>query len=447
MNRYPTQLSVMLILSLCASVLGEDTQRTAEQKSFRQFREEIFPLMMREAGGCIECHESETTSQLVLTGDAKSDFRRLLDAQYLSGSGGDSLLGRLTSKNKELRMPKDAKPWTKAEVATLRKIVRLAKEIKVDVATDEEFPRSLLAKYHGEVNARPDSQFITYRQLRGKIAVIFADDWVRGDRDLFAENVSLFGGADFETRFNESHTPRASFLVGMEMLSRDIASRAYQLRRGPFKNWPESFPSSFKRKSERGQFTQTVRQLYQRVLYRSASDAEVEEALSLIGNVHQLRNVIAARDAKLSFELTATDSVTGMQSRKTIEFPVSGERLNVAQSLIDQSVAPLEKNREVVEATLGEFDLSPNVPGQRFVLHNIGTFRNVSFAGLVLRNVESDQTSKVNADDPKVNVEGAWELDEDRGVFSFEDENRHKALSNITVPLDVETAGTYELSL
>src|SRR6185436_7082853 len=170
----------------------------------------------------------------------------LLEQGYFAANNPDALLGRITTANSKKRMPKGkgARPWSNEAVHTLRTFLGdLQGYLKTASQADEQFPGALLSRYPGMVRHDLDNQFLSYRQLRGKIATIFQDDWVRNDRDLFEQNIALFGGADFKERFNETTKASATFLTGLEMLSRDVAARAYTQKAGPFKDRADSLPS------------------------------------------------------------------------------------------------------------------------------------------------------------------------------------------------------------
>src|SRR5207244_4642810 len=172
----------------------------------REFQSQIWPLLTRGRGAsCVECHDAESKSDLHFFPDPASSLAMLKEKGYLSTNEPDSLLGRITSANPKKRMPKGKRAvvWTPAEVARLRQFAGTFEPHKSG-NEEEHFPTALLAPYPGPKPASLDNQFISYRQLRGKIQAIFGDDWMRNGRDLFQENLSLFGGADFKTRFNES---------------------------------------------------------------------------------------------------------------------------------------------------------------------------------------------------------------------------------------------------
>ena len=107
--------------------------------------------------------------------------------------------GGETSENPKKRMPKGkiAAPWSSEDIERLKSFLGdLNSNRETGARSDERFPASLLRPYKGPAPDTFDNQFITYRQLRGKIKVIFNDEWIRDGKDLFQENVAMFGGAD-----------------------------------------------------------------------------------------------------------------------------------------------------------------------------------------------------------------------------------------------------------
>src|SRR5207248_2668421 len=173
-------------------------QEAARSESlFHQFEQDIWPLLTRgEGDSCVSCHDSESKSELHLFPDARSNFQMLLEEGYLSAGDPDSLLGRLSSSNPKKRMPKGraAKPWTTEELGLLGALAaRVHSESNATAHLDERFPSALLLPYRGP--AAPDcldNQFISYRQLKAKVNLIFHDQWVRQGRDLFQANIALF---------------------------------------------------------------------------------------------------------------------------------------------------------------------------------------------------------------------------------------------------------------
>lgn len=104
----------------------------------------------------------------------------------------------------------------------------------VSGAADEIFPPALLEPYDGPSLTTYDNTFISYEQLRGKVSVIFDDNWVRDDIDLFATNIVPLGGADFRTTFVEARAASADFLLTLDAMSKDVCATAANKASGPF---------------------------------------------------------------------------------------------------------------------------------------------------------------------------------------------------------------------
>ena len=101
-------------------------------------------------------------------------------------------------------------------------------------AADEQFPSSLLTPYAGPAIDVYDNTFVGYMQLKGKVAAIFNDGWVRGGTDRFQANIGLLGGADFVSHYVEARVATADFLLALDSLSKDVCSAAVAAKSGPF---------------------------------------------------------------------------------------------------------------------------------------------------------------------------------------------------------------------
>jgi len=99
---------------------------------------------------------------------------------------------------------------------------------------DEQFPPNLLTPYGGPASDVYDNTFIGYMQLKGKVAAVFGDSWVRGGVDQFQANIGLFGGADFVNHFVEARVATSDFLLALDSLSKDVCSTAVAAKSGPF---------------------------------------------------------------------------------------------------------------------------------------------------------------------------------------------------------------------
>lgn len=464
-----------IVLSSSVNIRHSLAQQLDEKRLVRlgkQFEERVFPSFEDGETGCVDCHSSESVSNLFLTGEPEEDFRRLLEGGFLHGDGPDTLLGRLTSENPERRMPKDAEPWSPQQVNRLRELVHKVERWTVpsEIPPDEQFPQSLLEAYRDDRKPQIVSQFISYHQLRNKIQSVFSDDGTRGEHNLFDENLAALGGADFKRRFNESTQPTETFLSALESIARDVATRAYHQRSGPFAGL--QLPRSTNASNSNGPSVEhAITTLFERILFRKPSREEFANARALIHEIGSLEQLISARDSILRFKLEVHDPESGLTASRVVTIPVSGDHSGVRQANLDQRgisseanevvqrvFSPLvsqlaktilpstESNSAIGSQRIGRATLGPNQAG-RLVLHNVGTFRNVSFAGVELRSINSNTTTFIEADSNQVQVEGAWTLDTSGGFSSYEDEGRHKGLSIISVTLAPEQLDEYEVSV
>ncbi|MFT4639838.1 MAG: hypothetical protein ACI8T1_003163 [Verrucomicrobiales bacterium] len=393
-----------------------------------QFTEHLYPLFntATESESCVQCHDSASTSDLVFHGDAAEDFQMLLQDGYLHSIGPDSLLGRIVTKAEKRRMPKKGPAWEDASIDTLKAFLANVENANIS-AMDEQFPRALLGEYKGSPSATMDNQFLSYRQLRSKVNALFGRSWQQGPTDLFEKNIAMFGGADFKTRFNESTQASSNFLTGLSMVARDMVTRAYTEHSGPFAQRAPSWNAE-------------VDRLYQHFIYRLPTDAEQHEARQLFDAVMDASDTISRRDYDLAFELTVEDPFSGMNATADVRIPVRAAPGGVYQKWIDQSAGESQTLAETVR-------LTPNTTGQRFILHNDGSFDNVSFAKLTLQRVDSDEALAILANDPAVKPIGSWSRKKRKEMVSFEDEGRDKGLSRIEVDLQVPQVGDYRLTV
>src|SRR5262245_26595099 len=457
---------------------AQSAAANTDQSVAQRFEKEIWPLLARETGGasCVKCHDADNPSELHFFADAESSFTMLVEKGYLVLDGPDSLLGRILSHNPKRRMPKGKSmgPWPEKDVATLRAFLTdLQSHLQTVTRADEQFPRALLLPYRASPPDQLDNQFITYRQLKGKIQTIFNDDWKRNDRDLFAENIAMFGGADFKERFNESAKASATFLSGLEVLSRDVASRAYTLKTGPFAGRNEQLPSPALTEKPDAACERELTRLYQTILFRSPTRKEIQDSFAFLKNVYRAETEIRGRDFELAFKLTVEDKETGLKAMRTVNIPVSGETHGVYQELIDESESGT--NRVGLQRLAKPFTFKPSDDGQLFRIANVNTIGNVSFHGLIIKplNGDSNLTQRILANDAAVQADGAWKIrtgdgdgDGRRGrkrdksatenqttprsgdeFVSYEDENNDKGSSTIVVPIDVKQEGQYELTV
>jgi hypothetical protein len=443
----------------------------ADQAEFAdRFRSELWPLLTRENGAqkksCVACHDDSegNKSPLLFVNDPADDFTALLVDSYLDAENPLSLLAKVRHKNPKHRMPpRPGKEWSADEVATLRRFVSelgaRRSAGRVTLAADEVFPPPLLSPFDGP---RPDegagNTFLGFWQLKGKIKTIFEDDWRRDERDLFQENLTQFGGADFVRRFDESTKASPSFLSALDGLARDVASKAFLNGTGPFRgiDTERTNPDPA-----------DITRLYRTILYRNPTDAEQAAARAMFRDLETHRKALAGEDGTLAFELQLEDD-QGLRTTQAFSIALTMDPHGLYQERIDesstggsdsqsQSQNPSESNSNsgaLLRTTLaGTFHFEPGDRGQVLRVTNADTDGNVSVGGIAIRplakgaGAETEAERIVTVKDESVRLEGSWlYLDRD-GVITCEDSNENKGESLLSFPIAVEAAGEYQMAL
>lgn len=101
----------------------------ADRQVFQErFTKEIWPIMSRgEKKLCAGCHGpgGKVVSALKLTGDPAKDFRMLVKEGFFIPDDSGSILTRVTSKDKQHRMPPPGKadPLSREDIEVLQKFV------------------------------------------------------------------------------------------------------------------------------------------------------------------------------------------------------------------------------------------------------------------------------------------------------------------------------------
>lgn len=426
---------------------------TAEETATftQRFEKDIWPLLIRAESHCTGCHTAANASQLRLSKDADSNFKSLLADGHFDIENPASLLSRITALPGPTRMPPEPfKPWSDDEITRLRAFCNdlYAKRKTDGVKTDEFFPPALLTPFNGKRPATaPDNTFLTYYQLRGKVKAIFNDDWKRGDKDLFIENLAQFGGADFVRSFNESAKPTAQFLSGVDALAQDVVSRAYLAATGPFAGRADNLPSPVKLTTPPPAYRHQINLLYRRMLFRDATPAEIQASFAFLKSLYGAERALTAQGYELRFELTARNA-DGLATTQEVALHVANDPYGLGQTLVNETE---EANAEkfVVRRTLdGPFTFQANDTAQAVVISNVNTYGNVLVHGIELRGPLPDATAKlIKVDEPGVQAQGAWKLSYDHGVVCYEDENQNKGASSVTIPVKVEKSGQYEVAL
>ena len=426
-NRLPHFL-LLLFQALAAATVAAASPSETMQKLFES---EIYPLLTATHKGesCVTCHESTSTSDLVFMGSAKEDFQQLLHDGYLSGSGPDTLLGRVVTDNAKRRMPKKAPAWTDEQKDRLQAFVRKVEETGLaQMRSDEQFPIALLEPYQGDIRGGVDNQFLSYHQLRRKVETLIEPrGWRRGDRDLFEENVAMFQGADFKTRFNESTQASSTFLSALDRMSKDVVASAYLSGTGPFG-------------SEGSGWEARVRHLYQHLLFRQPTPNEIQQASRLFDGLARHSSALQERDYELAFLLTVTDSATAQRVSREVRLPIRAQTKGAVQAWIDQSKGSSHTFAQPVR-------LRANDDSQYFHLTNEATRGNVSFAGLILQPANSEESVEITIDAEALEQSGAWERKKGKPRASLEDGNQSKGDSSLRVPLLVPKDGLYKITL
>lgn len=419
-----------------------------------RFAKEIWPLMSRADAGCTSCHAVKNASQFLMLTDARGAFQKMLVEGHFDPANRASVVERITTTDKNIKMPPvGMKQWTPQEAALLTAFAEdVQKKRTASVGKpDEMFPFHLLNRYTGKRPAEGlDNTFLSYRQLKAKVLAIFGDDWRRDDRDLFLENLHLFGGADFVRRFDETTKASPTFLTGVEMMARDVASRAYLSRSGPFANWPASLPSPAAMKAPDAAYTRTIDQLYRKMLFRPATAAERRDAFTFLQSVYRAQSSLAATAPQdLRFSLTVSDQ-QGRKTTQDITIRVTADDHALYQEFVNQNqTSGADEKTAIASKTLGgTFTFAPGDTGQKVEISNIGTQGNVSVSGIVLRGpLPSHDEKAVPVTDPTVRPEGAWRIRTDNGITSYEDNNENKGQSLVSFPVTVTKAGRYEVAI
>lgn len=445
-------------------LLGEDSSSSPSsvnsQKVFQaRFESQIWPLLLKGTGkdSCVGCHNPENKqTQLHYYQDPKENFRFLLTEGYFDPENPDALIRRVATKSRRKRMPPKPQPaWDKKQIQVLK---RFSEEVteneeagKLKVASDEEFPPELLKPFKGESPEGLDNTFLSYYQLQGRFSVLFPkDDGMRGNRHLFQENLQLLGGADFKKSFNESTKATASFFSALDLIAKAYLEKAYRERSAPFydaRSWSlEDLKESV---AKRDAWKPHIESLFQSILYRSPTPAELQKANDLLLNIVQKSHSIRGRARIIGLRLTVEDPSTQKNLIHDLRIPIEPSSLGLYQEYLDQSQKRNSKDWFVLKKS---FKLKKNQREQAFRLYNEGTYGNVSFSALRLRKIELGENEKsqewvIKAEDPQVEAQGNWKKFSRSGMTGWEDQGFGKGMSQIIVPLKVPEDGKYEIAL
>ncbi len=419
----------------------------------KRFQTDIWPLLTRKESNCVGCHNATNPSQLHFGKSPDQVFTALITDGHLDAENPASLLARVTSPIATTRMPPAPfKPWSDADIAVLRSFVNdlYAKRHQGPDRSDELFPVALRMPYRGKLPAPgQDNTFLTYYQLRGKIKTIFGDDWRRGDKDLFEENLAQFGGADFVRSFNESARPTAPFLSGVDAMARDVASRAYLTGSGPFAGHNANLPSPLKKTQPDAAYRREINRLYEKMLFRDATPDEMQSSFRFLQDLYRAQKDLAAQDYTLRFELDAKDE-HGLSTSQEVSLYVANDGYGLGQTLINENDNTGSDDKEaIVRRKLdGPYNFKANDPEQTVAISNANTHGNVIVHALEVRGpLPNGPTRVIPINDPSVQPQGAWKLTYRDGIACYEDQNQNKGASSLIIPVGATQDGQYELSL
>ncbi|MBB6052207.1 hypothetical protein [Armatimonas rosea] len=413
-------------LALAASVPARPQNSPAERGPGgleQTFTKELWPVL---TGQCAPCHGKKNPSQLLLPADSHTAFLKLVAEGQFDPDNHSSIVYRVTTTDKNIIMPPQG--MHKLTVAQITAFDHFAEGVRAQQALsgkkpDEQFPPYLTLPFTGAKKPTFDNTFLTFRQLRGKTKAIFADDGEREDRNLFLDNAALFGGADFVKRFDESAKASPTFLSGVELVARELASKAYLNRTGPFVGFTEQT-------SER----EGITRLWKKLLFRDPTAPELAEAQAFLKSVRDSEaSLRQTAPSDLRFSLTVSDE-RGQHVTREVGVAVRGDDHALTTLYVDQEA------EEQPEKYLGSFTLAPGDMGQKVIISNAESYGNVSVVGVRIKGAELDKTLKVG--EPGVLIEGAWKL----SGASAEDNSENKGASQITFPLEVLKPGKYEVT-
>ncbi len=414
----------------------------------QRFEKEFWPAMTRGKGDCSSCHDGDSKSQLEVPDDsADMAFKHLLNDDRFDAKSPTGMLARLTTKDQKLFMPPaPAKPWSADEIAALRKFIDdLTPRIRKDATkTDEMFPMEWLGPFTDKASGEPGGNtFLTFYQLKRKVKAIFNDDWKRDEKDMFNENIALFGGADFVRSFNESSKASATFLTGVDMLGQDLATRAFSQSSGPFAGRNKNLAPAQSLKAPDAAYAAEITRLYNRILFRDPAPEEIDTAFQFLQNVAKSESQLALQPQTLRFTLTVTGD-DGLVTKRDFSIPVINDACGLYQEYINENVSEKASARKKLGAV---FNFKAGDETQRFMLGNAGTTGNVSLAGIEIKGpLPGGELKFIDMKDPSVKLFGAWKF-ADRTPPAYEDGNDNKGNSSIAIPIKVAKDGQYEITV
>ena len=455
------QLAFCLSAALFAVALqAQDVAARFEER----FQSEIWPLFgAGTRSGCLSCHAREGRTPLLLFRGAPASFKALLAGGYLDPQNPTGLLARLASSDPLVRMPPP--PRAALEEPAIAKLRGFLTEIHtLELAKRDEmgrqFPEALLEPWSPPEPHTPpprDNSFLSYTQLRGKIVTIFGDDWQRGEKDLFLENIAQFGGADFRRSFNESTKPSATFLSALDRLAADVCSQAYLARTGPFAGLGAlPRPQASAGGDPDPQSAAAIGHLFRRILFRDPRAEELRESTSYLLGVYGSADALRAQDSELAFELTVRGE-EGLSTTRSFTIPLESNPHSLHLEWIAQGEGAECDQGNTLRKDLGAFFFRAGDGGQSFRLLNRDSVGAVTFHAVELRGplpAAGQGTSppreasdlQIAAGDRAIRLLGAWRIEDRGGVKFLSDGDNDKGQTELTVPISVKEDGLYHVT-
>jgi hypothetical protein len=102
--------------------VNHDKLSEADRKALAErFEKELWPIMTKGKESCLSCHKGgKVLSQLRLTGDPQKDFRMMVREGFFLPDDEGSILGMVTHRDPELRMPQGKARLADADIKILR---------------------------------------------------------------------------------------------------------------------------------------------------------------------------------------------------------------------------------------------------------------------------------------------------------------------------------------
>lgn len=423
----------------------------AKERFIARFEKEIWPLFKQGSQSCFSCHGPGTKTPLEFHADARPTFIKLLQEHYFDLEFPSAIVPKITSAAEKSRMPPaPQEPLAADNIEKLKSFSEaiLAAQGGRDERADERFPETLLLS--GESHASPpvfgDNMFLSYFQLRRKIETIFGETWRRNEKDLFNENIVLFSGADFHVRYNESTSPSAGYLTGLDLLARGVASNAFLNSTGPFRGWKSSLASLPPGGGTADAPTrEAIVNLYRAMLYREPTENELADSFKLLQSLYDAGRDGTRGDSRLDFDLVVQGE-GGDSTTRNFQIDLRDTDLGLTRELIDQdSTASLGAPRRVLG---GPFHFKSGASRQSVLISNRDSLGAVSVAGIEIVGPKPwSEVKSIDYDAPGVKLVGPWKFRSKGNMRWIDDGADNKGQCTIEFPIEVWPDGEYAVVL